>query len=93
MLKNPQKAVVIDFSRNTEEQWRKLVTDITVREKHLEELQRKWKIFNTLLSSVTTWVQKADVLIKGFDFSKCKVSSNFYVKVPILLIFYHLDEK
>ena len=75
VLKESKKAEVIDLPRGVEEQWQKLAADVTSRERVLEEVQRKWRTFNTLLLSVTAWVQEADGLIRGIDLKKSKVYS------------------
>lgn len=60
--------------QNLNEQQEKFCADVSCRQKQLDDVTKKWRTFDSLMESVTTWMQKAESLIKEGGINSCKVS-------------------
>ena len=60
---------------NVDEQVDKMVEEATSRLRHLEDVNKKWKTFDTLMESVDKWMEDAEGLIKNGTLKACKVRS------------------
>ena len=58
---------------NVDQQVDKISDEVTSRLRHLEELNKKWKTFDTLMESVSKWMEDAEGLIKNGTLKACKV--------------------
>ena len=62
-------SIFLDF----DEQARSFCAEVNQRQKQLEDLNRKWKSFETLLESTTAWMDKAESLMLEGGINACKV--------------------
>ena len=58
---------------NVDQQVDKMAEEVTSRLRLLEELNKKWKTFDTLMASVCKWMEGAEGLIKNGTLKACKV--------------------
>ena len=58
---------------NVDQQVDKMAEEATTRQRHLEEVNKKWKTFDTLMESVSKWMEDAEGLIKNGTLKACKV--------------------
>lgn len=64
---------VKNFIWNVDQQVDKMVEEATSRHRHLEDVNKKWKTFDTLMESVIKWMEDAEGLIKNGTLKACKV--------------------
>ena len=64
---------VKSFVWNVNQQVDKLIDEATARQKHLEDLNKKWKTFDSLIESVKKWMEDAEALIRNGTLKACKV--------------------
>ena len=64
---------VKNFIWNVDQQVDKMVDEATSRHRHLEDVNKKWKTFDTLMESVIKWMEDAEGLIKNGTLKACKV--------------------
>lgn len=58
---------------NVDQQVDKMAEEATSCHRQLEEVNRKWKTFDTLMESVGKWMEDAEGLIKNGTLKACKV--------------------
>lgn len=64
---------VKNFIWNVDQQVDKMVEEATSRHRHLEDVNKKWKTFDTLIEFVIKWMEDAEGLIKNGTLKACKV--------------------
>lgn len=64
---------VKNFVWNVDQQVDKMVEEASSRHRHLEDVNKKWKTFDTLIESVIKWMEDAEGLIKNGTLKACKV--------------------
>ena len=78
---------VKNFIWNVDQQVDKMVEEATSRHRHLEDVNKKWKTFDTLMESVIKWMEDAEGLIKNGTLKACKVG---HVRRKLLIQFSEL---
>lgn len=58
---------------NADQQVDKMIEEATAKHRHLDDVNKKWKTFDTLIESVTKWMEEAEALITNGTLKACKV--------------------
>lgn len=58
---------------NVDQQVDKIMEEASSRHRHLEDVNKKWKTFDTLIESVCKWMEDAEALITNGTLKACKV--------------------
>lgn len=58
---------------NVDQQVDKMIEEATSRQRHLDDVNKKWKTFDTLMESVSKWMEDAEALITNGTLKACKV--------------------
>lgn len=58
---------------NVDQQVDQISEEVISRLRHLDELNKKWKVFDSLMDSVCKWMEDAEGLIKNGTLKACKV--------------------
>lgn len=58
---------------NVDQQVDKIMEEASSRHRHLEDVNKKWKTFDTLIESVCKWMEDAETLITNGTLKACKV--------------------
>ena len=58
---------------NADQQVDKMIEEATAKHRRLDDVNKKWKTFDTLVESVTKWMEEAEALITNGTLKACKV--------------------
>jgi len=78
-LMGEEKIKVEGSYRDVELLWETYSSDCSNKQKLLDDLNKKWNTYETLLQSLDTWMQEAERLIEKSKLSVCKVNIKYYV--------------
>ena len=73
ILPESRRMEVKTLTWNVDQQVDKMTEEVISRQRHLEELNKKWRTFDTLSGSVCKWMEGAEGLIKSGTLKACKV--------------------
>ena len=73
ILPESRTAEVKSFILNVDQQVDKMSEEVTLRQKHLQNVSTRWKTFDSSVDSLGKWMEKAEALIKNGTLKACKV--------------------
>lgn len=73
ILPESRRTEVKSLVWNVDQQVDKMTEEVTAKHRHLDDVNKKWKMFDTLIESVTKWMEDAETLITNGTLKACKV--------------------
>jgi hypothetical protein len=73
LIEGNEKDKIADSFREVELLWENYAIECSSRQKLLEDINKKWKTFESLANSIDTWMHEAERLIEKSKLSVCKV--------------------